>query len=65
MIQRNHTSLITPSSWSLMQQIAAADAKFDAAREQAKLREEARLDARAVRFAVAQAKAINHARNWR
>jgi hypothetical protein len=54
----------TPSVWLLEQQMAAAVAKCDASVEQARLREEARQDARALRFVVAQAKSISFARRW-
>lgn len=64
MIQKNHIPEIIPSSYSLEQQIAAAMAKCDASIEQAKLAKEAKEEARAVRFAIAQAKAISHARRW-
>lgn len=43
------TKPFAPSSWNLGKQIEAAMAKFDAAREQAALREDAREDARIAR----------------
>ena len=45
----NNNKLIPPSSFSLLNQIQAAEAKFQAAREQASLRREALAEAREVR----------------
>lgn len=56
------TKPFTPSSWHLTQQIDAAMAKFDAAREQAALREEARKDERDARAWAAQVEARRRAR---
>jgi len=44
-----------PSSFKLTAMVRAAEAKFDHAREQALLAKEARIDARMVRSAVADA----------
>lgn len=54
-----------PSPSSLEAQVASAMSRFDAARARALAEKEAKEEARGVRFAVAQAKAISHARRWR
>jgi len=61
----NISRAFTPSSSLLSAMLSAADAKFEADREQAALRAEARENARMERALVAEAKARSERRRWR
>lgn len=56
--------LFTPSSEKLTFMIKAAEAKFEAAREQAALRKEAADDSRMERFLIAEAKSKHAREAW-
>lgn len=62
MISTNAPVHFTPSSWALEQQITAALLKCDASLEQAKLKQEERANALAVRAQVAESKARHYRR---
>ena len=58
----NISTQFAPSSWRLDKMVEAAIAKADASLEQARLAEQARIEARAAKYIEAQARAAQHAR---
>ena len=64
-IHRDPVTHFTPSSTNIMSQVEAAMAKFDAAREQAALKVEAKANDRAAAMWAAEESAKAHARKWR